>query len=99
MSKPTKHYGGWRVRWTDADGKRQSVVLEHRAPVKRSEKDDQSTLRRHLLPAFGGLLLSQVTVERIDVWRNEVEVSPKTAARLARHYTVAIVEKAISIPK
>jgi hypothetical protein len=98
MSKPTKHYGGWRIRWTDADGKRQSAVfatkprrpsrrpvqveayevrmglrpravvdhsfsevtdywLEHRAPTKRSKKDDQSMIRRHLLPAFGDLLL------------------------------------------
>jgi hypothetical protein len=52
--------------------------LEHRAPTKRSKKDDQSMIRRHLLPAFGDLLLSQLTVERIDEWRNEVEVSPKT---------------------
>ena len=26
MSKPTKHYGGWRIRWTDEQGVRRSAV-------------------------------------------------------------------------
>lgn len=26
MAKPTKHYKGWRIRWTDADGERHSEV-------------------------------------------------------------------------
>jgi hypothetical protein len=28
MAKPTKHRGKWRIRWLDADGKRQSEVFE-----------------------------------------------------------------------
>ena len=26
MSKPTKHYGKWRIRWVDEHGERQSAV-------------------------------------------------------------------------
>jgi integrase len=40
--------------------------LEHRASRKRSEKDDQSIIRRHLRPAFGALPLVEVDVVRID---------------------------------
>ena len=88
MSKPTKHFGKWRIRWIDADSKRKSAVFdshkeaarilkqleieaeeqrlgirpkpppprtfadaskywkEHRAPQKRSHKDDISILRQ-----------------------------------------------------
>ena len=28
MSKPTKHYGKWRIRWIDEHGERQSAVLD-----------------------------------------------------------------------
>lgn len=28
MSKPTKHYGKWRIRWIDEHGKRHSAVLD-----------------------------------------------------------------------
>lgn len=28
MSKPTKHYGKWRIRWTDELGKRKSFVFD-----------------------------------------------------------------------
>jgi integrase len=30
MAKATKHYGGWRIRWTDESGKRKSAVYEDR---------------------------------------------------------------------
>lgn len=97
MARPVKHYGRWRIRWIDADGRRQSEVydkyrdaelalqrheveaeeirrglrlrpvgshtfkeladywLEHRASRKRSQKDDASIIRKHLVPTFGTL--------------------------------------------
>ena len=100
MAKPTKHYGGFRVRWTDENGQRKSAVYEdrhqaalelqrrkleveerrrglraaevapktflaiagywekHRAPQKRSGKDDLSILKQ-LHAAFDGLSLAE----------------------------------------
>lgn len=120
MSSPVKHYGRWRIRWIDAEGKRCSEVyikhrdaelalqrheveaeeirrglrprplerhtygeladywLEHRAPEKRSEKDDQSIIRKHLRPAFGTLLVSDVSVPKIDGFRQALECGVKT---------------------
>jgi len=120
MSSPVKHYGRWRIRWIDADGKRRSEVyikhrdaelalqrheveaeeirrglrprplesrtfteladywLEHRAPGKASEKDDQSIIRKHLKPAFGPLLVNQLSVPQVDEWRQGLEVGVKT---------------------
>ena len=36
--------------------------------AKRSTKDDESILRRHLTPAFGGLDLAAVTYARIEAF-------------------------------
>jgi integrase len=108
MAKPVKHYGQWRIRWTDENGKRQSETiddhraaahklrehevrveeirrgvrqanpldktfdaladywLEKRAPLKRSRKDDESIIRKHLRPAFGALKLRQIGTEDGD---------------------------------
>ena len=113
MAKPVRHYGKWRIRWVDAEGKRRSAVhdtyreaehdlrrreveaeeirrgirsgvehhrrfdeladywLTHRASRKRSAKDDRSILRVHLLPAFGGLPLREITTKRVDAFRAE----------------------------
>ena len=46
--------------------------LEHRASRKKSAKDDESILRRHLRPEFGDLLLKDVTLERVDAFRRRV---------------------------
>ena len=43
--------------------------LEHRASRKKSAKDDESIIRRHLRPEFGDLLLKDVTLERVDAVR------------------------------
>jgi integrase len=52
--------------------------LDRRAPRKRSEKDDRSIINRHLLPAFTGLKLTELDIERIDDMRDGLEVSDKT---------------------
>jgi len=53
--------------------------IEHQASRKRSSKDDESIIRRHLRPAFGGLLLGEVTVRRVDRFvTSKSELSPKT---------------------
>jgi integrase len=45
--------------------------LEKRAPRKRSQKDDESILRKHLRPAFGAMKLRDVGVEEVDAYLNE----------------------------
>lgn len=110
MARPVRHGRSWRIRWIDAEGRRQSEVhddhadavfklrqhqleaeqvrrglrapdppsktfdelcdywLARRAVLKRSRKDDESILRRHLRPVFGGLRLREVGVERVDAY-------------------------------
>jgi Phage integrase, N-terminal SAM-like domain len=56
--------------------------LEKRAPRKRSRKDDESIIRRHLRPAFGPMKVRDVGVEEVDGYINEKidsdELSDKT---------------------
>lgn len=53
--------------------------LEHRAVTKRSQGDDISIIRCHLRPAFGHLMLVQVTCETVDQFRQSLShLSPKT---------------------
>ena len=123
MAKPVKCRDKWRIRWTDAQGGRQSAVfesfkeaafqlarreaeaeeirrglraatpaektfddlldywLEKRAIHKRSQGDDESIIRRHLRPAFGGLLLKELGVEKIDNYKAlHAHLNPKTVA-------------------
>lgn len=42
--------------------------IEKRAILKRSRKDDESIIRRHLRPAFGGVKLRDLGIERIDAF-------------------------------
>ncbi len=121
MSKPTQHYGMWRIRWIDENGKRKSEVYskredavfklrehEHhveqirrrlrspdpadvlfddvadywlsvRAIAKRSRACDQSILRAHLRPAFGGKRLSAIGVKEIDGFKaSKAHLHPNT---------------------
>lgn len=58
--------------------------IANRAPRKRSQKDDESILRRHLRPAFGGTRLRDLGVEDVDAYVNAKidgeELSDKTVA-------------------
>jgi integrase len=58
--------------------------LENRAPRKRSRKDDESIIRRHLRPAFGAMRLRDVGVEEVDGYINDKvddeELSDKTVS-------------------
>jgi len=40
--------------------------IEKRAPRKRSQKDDESIIRKHLRPAFGAMRLRDLGVEEVD---------------------------------
>src|SRR5580693_9639367 len=56
--------------------------IDNRAPRKRSRKDDESIIRRHLRPAFGAMKLRHVAVEEVDGYIGEKiddeELSDKT---------------------
>ena len=119
MARPTRHGKGWRIRWIDANGKRQSktyrrkedAILEgcrrqleadairrglqpartdrtfsqlaeswrlHRARQKRSANSDASIVRRHLMPAFGDDLLTDITTGRISAFAAQLDRAPKT---------------------
>ena len=57
--------------------------LSQRAIHKRSRRDDISIVRCHLRPAFGGLLLRHVGVERIDaLMAARQHLSPKTVRNI-----------------
>jgi integrase len=62
--------------------------LEHRTAVKRSQKDDKSMIEAHLRPAFGGLQLTAITIQRVDQYRRgRRHLSDKT---LHNHLTLLI---------
>jgi integrase len=57
--------------------------IEHRAAAKRSGKDDESIIRKHLRPAFGKLGLRDVTVAAVDQFRKgRGDISGKTLANI-----------------
>lgn len=44
--------------------------MENRAPRKRSKKDDESLIKRHLRPAFGTMKLRELGTEDVDAYVN-----------------------------
>lgn len=57
--------------------------LKHRAPAKKSTKDDESIIRRHLRPFFGELRLAEIRVADADAFKSaRAELNPKTVANL-----------------
>ena len=53
--------------------------VENRLPRQRDQDRDLSVLRCHLRPAFGPLLLTEITLERIDTLvRSRRHLSPHT---------------------
>ena len=69
----------------------------HRLPTKRSAKGDRSILRAHLGPEFGGLLLRQITTERIDEYASaRTHFAPRT---VRNHLALlrTMLRKAVSI--
>ncbi len=62
--------------------------LEHRTPLKRNQKDDRSIIRRHLRPAFAALLVSEVSVQRVDRYvKSKRDLSKKT---VSNHLTLLV---------
>lgn len=43
MSKPVKHYGAYRIRWIDAEGKRQSETHETFSVAQRRLREHESS--------------------------------------------------------
>jgi integrase len=65
--------------------------IEKRAPRKRSRKDDESIIRRHLRPAFGAMKLRDVGVEDVDDFIADREhLSEKTLANLVTLLTTML---------
>jgi integrase len=62
--------------------------LATRARVKRSRQDDESILRRHLVPTFGGLQLRAIDVAAVERFvATRAGLSPKT---VANHLTLLV---------
>jgi integrase len=52
---------------------------KHRAPLKRTAKDDNSIIRAHLRPAFGALCLREISTQKLDTFKEErAHLAPKT---------------------
>jgi integrase len=84
--------------------------LDKRAPRKRSRKDDESIIRKHLRSAFGTMKLRDVGVEDVDSYVNgkidDDELSDKTVSnhvtllsRLLRTATTFKVPWLLGVPK
>ncbi len=57
--------------------------LANHAVEKRSQKDDQSVIRKHLKPALGPLRLTAIGVAHIDALRaSKRDLSPKTVSNI-----------------
>lgn len=58
--------------------------VERRAPRKRSGKDDESIIKKHLRPAFGTMKLRDLGIEDVDAYINQKiddeELSDKTVS-------------------
>lgn len=57
----------------------------NRTLSKRSPKDDESILRKHLLPAFGNLPLTYITTEKVEKFKgdlSEAKLKPKTISNI-----------------
>lgn len=53
----------------------------HRMPQKRSARDDESMLSRHLIPAFGDMPIIEIRQSVVDRYiASKLELSPKTVA-------------------
>lgn len=47
MSGPTKHYGKWRIRWTDDNGKRQSATFSsYKRACAEAEKHNEAKIEK-----------------------------------------------------
>lgn len=69
----------------------------HVLPSKRSRKDDMSILQAHLQPAFGPLLLRQITTERLDAFVSaRAHLAPFTV-RNHRALLLSMLRKAVSL--
>jgi integrase len=70
------------VSFADAAGEYLRYV-EHDLDRKPSTLCDyRSTIRAHLLPAFGSLRLEDVTAERIEAWKGTLRMSNRTKVKL-----------------
>jgi integrase len=84
--------------------------IDKRAPRKRSRKDDESIIRKHLRPAFGTMKVRDVGVEEVDGYINvkvdDEELSDKTVnnhvtllATMLRVTTTFKVPWLVGVPK
>jgi len=63
--------------------------VEKRAPRKRSQKDDESIIRKHLRPAFGVMKVRDVGVEEVDSYVNEkIDVDELSEKTVSNHVTL-----------
>ncbi len=80
--------GGWidPVAGTETFGKFATQWLEQRHDIRPSTHDDYlALLKKHLLPAFGGLRLSAVTPSRVRTWNSTLaRTHPARAAKAYR---------------
>lgn len=63
--------------------------IEKRAPRKRSQKDDESIIRKHLRPAFGTMKVRDVGVEEVDAYINDkIDVEELSDKTVSNHVTL-----------
>lgn len=71
--------------------------LKNRTPLKRSPKDDESIIRRHIRPAFGRLFLHEVGVAHLDAFRAaRLHLQKKTLNNVLTSF-IAMLKAAIDL--
>lgn len=87
MAKPTKHYGTWRIRWTDENGKRRSEVFDDfktaSFELKKRESESEEVIRGQRAPAP----LNKTFNDICDYWiekRLPLKRSPKDDMSIIR---------------
>lgn len=64
--------------------------LKTRAALKRSREDDESITRRYLRPAFGPLLLKDISIQRVDEFVAQQALVPLHKNTIGHHLTLLI---------
>jgi integrase len=70
------------VRFADAAAEWLRYVAEDRGCKPTTLRDYGTSLRAHLLPAFGHLALEDITSAAIERWRSSLRCSPRTKNKL-----------------
>ena len=103
MAEPVEHYGKWRIRWQDADGKRRSKTFTSKSAAKRALRKyeaEADAIRAGLMDPKAEENAAKTFSDLADYWLINVTAhkrSPKDDKSILRvHLRAALDEKKLS---